>query len=285
MNEILHKFRAEGRSSAGTPSGSACRARSASVTAVPVSPPIMPGWDRYPVGDVLAREHCPVLVDNDVNIMALGEQHAGVGRAVDDFLFVKIGTGIGCGIVVDGEIYRGADGLRRRHRPHPGRGRRPGLRLRQHRLPGGVLRRRGAGPRGDGGGPRRARRRLLADRLDEHGALDAPRTSRTARPRATPSPSSWSATAGAGSGIVLAGLVASSTRRWSSSAAGSAGLGHALLAEIRSVVYRRSLPLATGNLPIVLSELGPRGRRRRRRPHDSAQRIPHSVRLMTEPTQ
>ena len=35
-----------------------------------------------------------------------------------------------------------------------------------------------------------------------------------------------------------------------------AGLGHSLLAEIRSVVYRRSLPLATGNLPIVLSELG-----------------------------
>jgi predicted NBD/HSP70 family sugar kinase len=39
---------------------------------------------------------------------------------------------------------------------------------------------------------------------------------------------------------------------------GLAGLGHILLAEIRSVVYRRSLPLATGNLPVVLSELGPR---------------------------
>jgi predicted NBD/HSP70 family sugar kinase len=37
---------------------------------------------------------------------------------------------------------------------------------------------------------------------------------------------------------------------------GVAGLGHRLLAEIRGVVYRRSLPLATGNLPIVLSELG-----------------------------
>ena len=36
----------------------------------------------------------------------------------------------------------------------------------------------------------------------------------------------------------------------------AAGLGHPLLAEMRSVVYRRSLPLATGNLPIVLSELG-----------------------------
>jgi hypothetical protein len=35
-----------------------------------------------------------------------------------------------------------------------------------------------------------------------------------------------------------------------------AGIGHALLAEIRGVVYRRSLPLATGNMPIVLSEMG-----------------------------
>ena len=37
----------------------------------------------------------------------------------------------------------------------------------------------------------------------------------------------------------------------------AAGLGHPFLAEVRSVVYRRSLPLATGNLPIVLSEMGP----------------------------
>ncbi|MGH3678756.1 MAG: ROK family protein, partial [Natronosporangium sp.] len=78
---------------------------------VPVSPPIMPGWDRFPVRDLLAREHgCPAVVDNDVNIMAIGERHAGVVPAVDDFLFVKIGTGIGCGIYLSGEVYRGTDG-------------------------------------------------------------------------------------------------------------------------------------------------------------------------------
>ncbi|GAB3963296.1 hypothetical protein GCM10029978_020610 [Actinoallomurus acanthiterrae] len=77
----------------------------------PVAPPIMPGWDRYPVRDVLAQQlGCPALIDNDVNIMALGEMHAGVAKTVDDFLLVKIGTGIGCGIVVDGEIYRGVSG-------------------------------------------------------------------------------------------------------------------------------------------------------------------------------
>ena len=77
----------------------------------PVSPPIMPGWDKYPVRDALSRElGCPVLVDNDVNVMALGEQHTGVARSASAFLFVKIGTGIGCGIVVDRHLYRGADG-------------------------------------------------------------------------------------------------------------------------------------------------------------------------------
>src|ERR687886_2040741 len=74
-------------------------------------PPIMPGWNGFPVRDTLAAAlGAPVMVDNDVNIMALGELHAGTARSVDDFLFVKIGTGIGCGIILDGQVYRGADG-------------------------------------------------------------------------------------------------------------------------------------------------------------------------------
>ncbi len=78
---------------------------------VPVSPPIMPGWNHFPVRETFGAElGCPVLVDNDVNIMALGERHAGIAKSVDDFLFVKIGTGIGCGIIVGGEVYRGVSG-------------------------------------------------------------------------------------------------------------------------------------------------------------------------------
>src|SRR5215212_7274578 len=78
---------------------------------VPVSPPIMPGWNNFPVRETFSAElGCPVLVDNDVNIMALGEKHAGLARSVDDFLFVKLGTGIGCGIVVGGQVYRGVSG-------------------------------------------------------------------------------------------------------------------------------------------------------------------------------
>jgi glucokinase-like ROK family protein len=76
-----------------------------------VSPPIMPGWDRYPVRDEVASHFgVPCFVDNDVNVMALGEARAGSARTSESFLFVKIGTGIGAGLVIDGELYRGFKG-------------------------------------------------------------------------------------------------------------------------------------------------------------------------------
>lgn len=77
----------------------------------PVRPPIMPGWDGYPVGDALAeRFGCAVLVDNDVNLMALGEARS-LPEDQLPLLFVKVSTGIGGGLVsADGELHRGADG-------------------------------------------------------------------------------------------------------------------------------------------------------------------------------
>ncbi len=75
-----------------------------------VDPPIMPGWDGYDIRhrftDAFA---CPVLVDNDVNIMAVGE-HWVTPDAPDDLVFVKIGTGIGSGLILGGHIHRGAKG-------------------------------------------------------------------------------------------------------------------------------------------------------------------------------
>jgi predicted NBD/HSP70 family sugar kinase len=79
-------------------------------TGLPRNPPIMPGWDGFPVPERFAdRYGVPVLVDNDVNIMALGE-HWTDWREVENLLFVKVATGIGCGIVIDRAIHRGADG-------------------------------------------------------------------------------------------------------------------------------------------------------------------------------
>lgn len=79
-------------------------------SATVVSPPIMTGWDAYPVRSWFAsRFDCPVVVDNDANAMALGE-HAREFADRDSLVMVKAATGIGAGIIAHGSIYRGADG-------------------------------------------------------------------------------------------------------------------------------------------------------------------------------
>ena len=80
-------------------------------TGRPVSPPIMPGWNDYPVRERFSTPHnVPVWVDNDVNLMALGEYRAGVARGHDAAIFIKVGTGIGAGIIIDGKLHRGSQG-------------------------------------------------------------------------------------------------------------------------------------------------------------------------------
>jgi predicted NBD/HSP70 family sugar kinase len=75
-----------------------------------VTPPIMTGWDGVPVRDLVSRWFtCPVLVENDANAMAVGEQAASFSSA-RDLLVVKVGTGVGCGIISDGHVMRGDSG-------------------------------------------------------------------------------------------------------------------------------------------------------------------------------
>ncbi|MFE4968971.1 ROK family protein [Streptomyces sp. NPDC056660] len=75
-----------------------------------VQPTGMPGWDGFPVAEYLReRFHTPIVVDNDVNLMALGEAaQAGLGTPL---LCVKIASGIGAGLITTADdVYRGADG-------------------------------------------------------------------------------------------------------------------------------------------------------------------------------
>jgi predicted NBD/HSP70 family sugar kinase len=73
-------------------------------------PPIMPGWDGYPIAEHLGREwQVPVVVDNDANVMAFGE-HVTRYPACPSLVLVKVATGIGAGLVLDGAVYRGIDG-------------------------------------------------------------------------------------------------------------------------------------------------------------------------------
>ena len=80
-------------------------------TGTPISPPIMPGWDGYPVSTRFAAAYgAPVWVDNDVNLLALGEWKSGAAVGHDNVVVVKVGTGIGAGIISDGRLHRGAQG-------------------------------------------------------------------------------------------------------------------------------------------------------------------------------
>ncbi|MGZ6374205.1 MAG: ROK family protein [Ktedonobacterales bacterium] len=75
-----------------------------------VSPPIMTGWDGFDIPAYFAdRYACPTVVDNDVNAMAFGEQRT-CWPEHHHMLMIKIGTGVGCGIIANGELLRGAQG-------------------------------------------------------------------------------------------------------------------------------------------------------------------------------
>lgn len=226
---------------------------------VPVSPPIMVGWNRFPVRDTLAREHgCPVVVDNDVNVMSLGEQHSGVAKTVDHLLFVKIGSGIGSGMQHHGRIYRGAEGCAgdighvqveaESDGPVCSCGNTGCL---EAYFGGVALARDATAAAVSGQSP------ALAERLAERGVLTALDVAECADGGDNTSVNLVRA-GGHRVGQVLATLVSFMNPSMIVIGGGLTGLGYPLLAEIRSVVYKRSLPLATGNLPIVMSELGPR---------------------------
>lgn len=76
-----------------------------------LSPPIMPGWDRFPIRDTLEKLwSCPVSLNNDAELGVLGEWAYGAGRGEQNLAYIKVGTGIGAGLFIDGQIYRGATG-------------------------------------------------------------------------------------------------------------------------------------------------------------------------------
>ncbi|MBX7265746.1 ROK family protein [Micromonospora sp. Llam7] len=257
VNELLHKARVDGvyerldSIGIGVPGPVSFR------DGVPVSPPIMPGWDRFPVRELLTREHgCPAVVDNDVNIMAIGERHGGVAHSVDDFLFVKIGTGIGCGIYLSGEVYRGIDGCAGDighiqvdpQGPACSCGNAGCL---EALFSGAALAKDASAAARAGTSP------ALVERLEANGVVTALDVAAGAV-EGDVTCIQLIREGGRRVGGVLAGLVSFTNPSMIVIGGGLAQLGHILLAEIRSVVYRRSLPLATGNLPVVLSELGAR---------------------------
>ena len=71
----------------------------------------LPGWGRQGLVEAVRRElGTNVLLENDVNLAALGEQWHGLGREVEDYVYLHLGTGVGMGIVIGGDLYRGHSG-------------------------------------------------------------------------------------------------------------------------------------------------------------------------------
>jgi predicted NBD/HSP70 family sugar kinase len=198
---------------------------------VPVRPPIMPGWDNYPVPASFQEAFAaPVLVDNDVNLMALGEARCRPASQCP-LLYVKASTGIGCGIVThDGQLHRGADGAAGD--------------IGHVRVPGhDEVCRCGA----VGCIESFASYAAIMRKADDDGA-DTGEGQLSARVRA----------AAGEIGEVIAMLVHFFNPAVIVLGGRMTQFGDEMLAGVRSVVYRRALPLATRKLSVELSTLGNR---------------------------
>ncbi|MCF6509462.1 ROK family transcriptional regulator [Blastococcus sp. MG754426] len=226
-------------------------------TGLPVAPPIMPGWDGYSIPDRLgARFAAPVWVDNDVNLLALGELRTNpVAAAAGDLLYVKIGTGIGAGLVSGGRLHRGVNGCAGDigHVVVAEAGdvvcRCGNLGCLEAAAGGAALARDGRRLAEAGGSP------VLAELLAASGRVTAADVT-AAADRGDPAARALLARAGRLVGSALATLVSFYNPALVVLGGGVVQAGDHVLAVIRESVYRRSLPLATRTLRIEHSTLG-----------------------------
>jgi predicted NBD/HSP70 family sugar kinase len=214
------------------------------ILGAPVRPPIMPGWHAYPVSARLqGRFDCPAVLENDVNLRALGEARA-LPADQAPLLFVKIGTGIGGGLITrEGVLHHGADGAAGDI---------------------GHVRVRG-GPDdpcvcGNVGCIEAvASASAVARRLGATAADTAPTTIADVRARlakADPTAVALVREAAAHIGEVVAMLVHFYNPARVTIGGSLTAASDDLLAGVRSVVYQRALPLATRNLVLAASVLG-----------------------------
>jgi predicted NBD/HSP70 family sugar kinase len=210
-------------------------------TGRPTNPPIMPGWDGFDVPRLINAElDCFVAVDNDVNVMALGEHFIGF-RDVDHLMFVKVATGIGSGIISDGQLRRGAKGaagdLGHIHVPHD---------------VDAVCRCGNVGCLEAVASGAAVASQLRAAGVDALASRDVAALVRGGNVLAT----QLVREAGRTIGEVLASAVSLLNPSVIVIGGSLSAAGEPLLAGVREVVYRRSLPLATAQLRIVQASAG-----------------------------
>ena len=224
----------------------------------PVAPPIMPGWDGYPVrGRLAERYNLPVWVDNEVNLMALGEVCAGLGKGKSDLIYMKIGSGIGAGLISGGRLHRGAQGCAG-DVGHIAVTDDTAIVCRCGKvgcleaIAGGfAIARDATAAVGEGRSP------FLAEVARDGHPLQAQDVARAAQ-YGDPVGVELITRSGRLVGRTLATLVNFFNPSLILIGGGVASSGDLLLAAIREAVYRRSLPLATRDLRIAYSPLGHR---------------------------
>ena len=222
----------------------------------PISPPIMPGWDGYPIRErFVERYRAPVWVDNDVNVLALGEWRSGVAAGHANVVVVKIGTGIGAGIISDGHLHRGAQGSAGdvghiQVTDDPSVVCRCGKIGCLEALAGGEAIGRAGRIAAETGASVR-----LRTALDQRGAITAEDVARAAS-FGDPVAVALLQMAGRRVGSMLASVVNFFNPSLIVIGGGVANSPDQLLASIREAIYGRSLPLATRDLLIQRSSLG-----------------------------
>lgn len=210
-------------------------------TGRPTNPPIMPGWDRFDVPGYVQRTFdVPVLVDNDVNLLALGE-HAISWPDVQDLIYVKVATGIGAGIISGGELQRGAQGsagdMGHVQVPYSHDSpRSPGDERDLEAIASGTA----------------IAGELRAQGVEVTSSSDVVQLVRSGNPAAIAA----ARQAGREVGEVLATVVNMLNPSVIVIGGSVARGGEHLLAGVREVVYRRSIPLATQHLSVVQSQAG-----------------------------
>lgn len=210
-------------------------------TGQPINPPIMPGWDRFDVpGFVQQHLEVPVLVDNDVNIMALGER-AFAWPSTESFLFVKVATGIGSGVISGGLLQRGAQGIAG-DIGHVQISRGAGIPC--HCGNRGCLEAMASGPA--------IATALRASGVDVNTSQDVVELVKRGNIEAIQAVRQ----AGRDIGEVLTACVSLMNPSVIAIGGSMAQAGEHLIAGVREVVYTRSMPLATEHLSIVQSSAG-----------------------------
>jgi glucokinase-like ROK family protein len=223
-----------------------------------VSPPIMPGWDGFPIIQTIQLDfpNARVVVDNDVNVMALGEKFGGAAKDMQNLIFVKIGTGIGSGIICNGVIYRGNNGCA---------GDIGHISIRKdgkmcHCGNAGCLEAMASGPAIAELGEKAAlegKSSVLLKYWQTNGEKLRAEDVGYAASEGDPVSIEIIRSCGQMIGEVLAGLVSFFNPGMIVIGGGVSSIGNLLLSSIRQVVLRRSLPLATRDLRIVFSAKGP----------------------------